>query len=423
MTRASARRWGLASTPARPRRSSSSQPRESVTSSSTRGSVSPGSPGSNSRSSPLSLSVPPARSGANRSAHCGREGAVEYVQQLLAGAEVGGQQPGPLLPQRGPPLAEDRHVGVAEAVDRLELVADREQVVALERLENVQLQPVRVLELVDHEQAEALGPALAIGGVRREQVADAELEVLEVEAGAGGLGLRVGRAEAGQQVGDLDQREPRVVVGAALAVGGPGRAVGGARRLLERLRALLELAGRERGRHRHARLARAPGRSSPARRAPPRASCRCRRWRGSGRPRRGRRRARPGRGRARAAGSGAPAASARASAASSARRARGRAARPRRRRRRRPPPPRAPRPRPRTRGRRRRGRAAPPRPRRAPRSAGRARPPAAASAAPARRSRGSCRSSPRRPHARAPPRPAPGSAAGCARAAHPRPSR
>ena len=252
MTRASARRWGLASTPVRPRRSSSSQPRESVISSSTRGSVSPGSPGSNSRSSPLSLSVPPARSGANRSAHCGAKAPLRTSSSSSRERKLAVSSRVALLPQRGPPLAEDRHVGVAEAVDRLELVADREQVVALQRLEDVELEPVRVLELVDHDQAEALGPALAIGGVSREEIADAELEVLEVEPGAGGLGLGVGGAEAGQQVGDLDQREARVVVGAALAVGGPRGAVRGARLLLERLRALLELAGRERGRHRNA---------------------------------------------------------------------------------------------------------------------------------------------------------------------------
>ena len=49
-----------------------------------------------------------------------------------------------------------------------------------------------------------------------------------------------------------------MVVGAALAVGGPGGAVRGARLLLERLRALLELAGRERGRHRNAWFAERP---------------------------------------------------------------------------------------------------------------------------------------------------------------------
>jgi hypothetical protein len=91
---------------------------------------------------------------------------------------------------------------VAEAVDRLRLVADREQVArarALERLEHVELEPVRVLELVDHHQLEALGPACAQPGVAGEQVANPQLEVLEVDPGAGGLRGGVRRAEAVEQ--------------------------------------------------------------------------------------------------------------------------------------------------------------------------------------------------------------------------------
>ena len=149
-----------------------------------------------------------------------RVGGVEDVEQLLARAEVRGQQPHAILAERGAALAEDRHVGVAEAVDRLELVADREQVVALERLEHVELEPVGVLELVDHDQREALRPALPVLGVGGEQVAHAELEVLEVEPRALRLGLRVARAEAREQDRDLLQRRAGVVVGAALAVGG-----------------------------------------------------------------------------------------------------------------------------------------------------------------------------------------------------------
>ena len=60
-----------------------------------------------------------------------------------------------------PALAEKAHVGVAEAVDRLELVADREQVLALERAQDRELAGVGVLELVDHQQLEALGPRAA----------------------------------------------------------------------------------------------------------------------------------------------------------------------------------------------------------------------------------------------------------------------
>ena len=61
------------------------------------------------------------------------------------------------------PLAEDPDVGVAEAVDRLELVPDEEELVhaglsrldAREQVDELALEPVRVLELVHHERAEA----------------------------------------------------------------------------------------------------------------------------------------------------------------------------------------------------------------------------------------------------------------------------
>ena len=269
----------------------------------------------------------------------GRERAVEHVEQLLARPEVGGQRPHARLAERHPALAEDRHVGVAEAVDRLELVADREQVVALQGLEDVELEPVRVLELVDHDQPEALGPALAAGRVGGEQVAHVELEVVEVEARAAGLGLRVGGAEAREQVGDLDQREPRVMVGAALAVGGPGRTVGRARRLVEGLQPLLELGVGEHGGDRHA-IARAEHALAALQRverllellAAPGGGEAARRLRARGGELGRIRVAAP------AAGPAGRAASARASAASSGRRARGRAARPRTRPRRRPPP-------------------------------------------------------------------------------------
>ena len=273
--RASARRCGLVSTPARPSRVSSSHPRESVTSSSTLGTAPPGSPGSKSRSSPSSLATfpLPASSGAKRSRPLRRVGGVEDVEQLLARAEVRRQRPHALLAERDAALAEDRHVGVAEAVDRLELVADGEQVVALERLEHVELQAVGVLELVDHDQREALRPAPPVLGIGREQVAHAELEVLEVQARALRLGLGVALAEALEQRGDLLERHARVVVRATLAVGGERRAVGLARLLPQRLRALLELRRGERGRHRHAlargehalaRLERGPALLDPA---------------------------------------------------------------------------------------------------------------------------------------------------------------
>ena len=134
---------------------------------------------------------------------------------------------------------------MAEAVDRLRLVADREQVVALQRLEHVELQPVRVLELVDHDQREALGPAGALGGIR-EQVADAQLEIVEVDRRPRRLGRRVGRAEGVEQRVEQGERGLRVVRRAGLAVRGPGLAVGGTGGRLERLRAAAELRRVER---------------------------------------------------------------------------------------------------------------------------------------------------------------------------------
>ena len=59
------------------------------------------------------------------------------------------------------PLLEDLDVGVPEAVDRLELVADEEEVVARDQVDQLALEAVRVLELVDADLAEAQLLALA----------------------------------------------------------------------------------------------------------------------------------------------------------------------------------------------------------------------------------------------------------------------
>jgi hypothetical protein len=102
-----------------------------------------------------------------------------------------------------PTLAEHRHVGVPEAVDRLELVPDHEQVAfpsVAEEVEQLGLQPVRVLELVDHDRGEALPLALADLRVVAEQVARLELEVLEVERRLSALGLRVRGGERRQEL-------------------------------------------------------------------------------------------------------------------------------------------------------------------------------------------------------------------------------
>src|SRR5207244_8849984 len=77
------------------------------------------------------------------------------------------------------PLAKDLNVGMAEPVDRLELVAYEEPLVvartAGDHVDKLALQPVGVLELVDHDRPEAELLALADRLVVTEQIARAEL--------------------------------------------------------------------------------------------------------------------------------------------------------------------------------------------------------------------------------------------------------
>ena len=56
------------------------------------------------------------------------------------------------------PVPEHGHVGMTEAVDRLEFVADEEQLLrgaGTEQIDELGLEAVRVLELVDHDRSEA----------------------------------------------------------------------------------------------------------------------------------------------------------------------------------------------------------------------------------------------------------------------------
>ena len=115
------------------------------------------------------------------------------------------------------PLAEDLHVGVAEAVDRLELVADEEEL-GLRRpqqVDDLRLQAVRVLELVHEDRAEARLLALAQLRLRPEEVARLELEVLEVER-------RLARLRLGVPLGEQRQEllQKRAVAGRSLVEGG-----------------------------------------------------------------------------------------------------------------------------------------------------------------------------------------------------------
>ena len=93
---------------------------------------------------------------------------------------------------------------MAEAVDRLQLVADDDQLAArpAQRLDQPQLQAVGVLELVDQQVAEAAAVGLADLGPL-EQPGGEDLQVLEVDPGAALLGrLEAGREEL-QQLGQV----------------------------------------------------------------------------------------------------------------------------------------------------------------------------------------------------------------------------
>ena len=99
-------------------------------------------------------------------------------------------------------LAEHLHVRVTEAVDRLELVADEEAfgVRAGEQIHELALESIRVLELVDHDRPEAQLLALSQRLVLPQQVARAELEILEVERRLAVLGGRVRPREAEEKL-------------------------------------------------------------------------------------------------------------------------------------------------------------------------------------------------------------------------------
>ena len=119
-------------------------------------------------------------------------------------------------------LAEDLDVGVAEAVDRLELVADEEEILGRQQVDQLALEPVRVLELVDEDGAEAPALPLADGRVVAEEVAGVQLQVFEVERRLSRLGRRVGVAEASQQVLEKSPVARGELVERSLLHGDPG---------------------------------------------------------------------------------------------------------------------------------------------------------------------------------------------------------
>ena len=90
-----------------------------------------------------------------------------------------------------------------EAVDRLELVAHGEdlgEVRMRDEVDQLALQPVRVLELVDHDHPEPQLRRLADRGVVAQQVARGELEILEVDRRLAPLRRRVLGGEALEQL-------------------------------------------------------------------------------------------------------------------------------------------------------------------------------------------------------------------------------
>ena len=93
-----------------------------------------------------------------------------------------------------PSLAEHLDVRVPEAVDRLELVAHREDLRELGmsyEIDELALQSIRVLELVDHHHPEPELRRLAHGLVIPQEIARGQLEILEVDGRLPALGGRV----------------------------------------------------------------------------------------------------------------------------------------------------------------------------------------------------------------------------------------
>ena len=130
----------------------------------------------------------------------GAEEMVDDGEQLRPRAVVAGQRQQRLGLCAA--LAEHLHVGVAEAVDRLELVADEEplRLGAGEEVDQLALESVRVLELVDHDRPEAELLALPQLVVVAQQVARPQLQVLEVERRLAVLGRGVRFREPEQQL-------------------------------------------------------------------------------------------------------------------------------------------------------------------------------------------------------------------------------
>ena len=160
-------------------------------------------------------------------AEVGAEQLVDRCEHLWTRAVVVGQRQ--QLRRLCAPLAEHLHVGMPEAVDRLELVADVEQlgVRRAQQVDELALEPVRVLELVDHDRAEA--PVLAFANLRvvSQQVARVQLEVLEVERRLACLRAGVRGREALEELLQQCPVARRRLVERSLRDGAPRLLVGG----------------------------------------------------------------------------------------------------------------------------------------------------------------------------------------------------
>jgi hypothetical protein len=122
---------------------------------------------------------------------------VDHREHLGARAVVTRQ--GKYLARLRPALAKDLDVGVSERIDGLELVADEEELVAREQVDELALQAIGVLELVDHDRAEAPALLLANRFTPLQEIAGDQLQVLEVERRLSCLCARVRGRELREQ--------------------------------------------------------------------------------------------------------------------------------------------------------------------------------------------------------------------------------
>ncbi len=132
------------------------------------------------------------------------EDVVHGGQHLRSGAVVLGQREP--LRRRPAPVTEHADVGMPEAVDRLELVADVEHLLrrpGREQVDQLALERVRVLELVDHDRPEPKLLGLAHLGLAGKQIAGEQLQILEVERR---VALLAGLVLVGEEVEQLLQQ-------------------------------------------------------------------------------------------------------------------------------------------------------------------------------------------------------------------------